>query len=57
MFDALGVELNLRGLFQRIIRSNRFLDAAIAWPSPLDDHHAVKGLLLLANPGQTNREH
>src|SRR5438874_411773 len=57
MLDALGVELDFRGLLQRIIGSYRFFDAAIAWPSPLDNHHAVIGLLLFANPGQTNHEH
>src|SRR6267142_4352609 len=50
VLDALRVQLNLRRFLQRIVRAHRFLNAAIARPSALNDHHAVKGLFLLANP-------
>src|ERR1700687_2031171 len=55
ILDALGVEFDLRRLLQRIVGPHRFLHAAITRPGPLNDHHAVKGLLFLANPCQPNR--
>lgn len=57
VLDALGVELDLRGLLQRIIGPHRFHNTPIAGPRPFDYHDAVKRLLLLPNPGQTNSEH
>lgn len=57
VLDALGVKLDLRGLLQRIVRPHRFHDTPIAGPRPLNHHDAVKRLLLLADPGQTNSEH
>lgn len=49
MFDTLGVKLNLRGLLERVIRPHRFHDSPIAGPRPLNDHDAVKRLLLFPN--------
>jgi len=51
MLNAVGVELDLRGLLQRIVCPYRFHDTPVAGPRPLDDHDAVKRLLLLPNPG------
>src|SRR5260370_41000998 len=55
ILDALRVELELRRLLQRIVRAHRFLHSAVPRPGPLNDHHAVKGLLFLTNPRQPNR--
>src|SRR6266851_3897892 len=55
ILDALRIQLDLRWLLQRIVRAHRFLHAAVPRPGPLDDHHAVIGLLFLANSRQTNR--
>src|ERR1700674_628288 len=55
ILDAFCVELDLRRLLQRIVRAHRFLHAAVPGPGPLNDHHAVKGLLFLPNPCQSNR--
>src|SRR5229473_1921448 len=49
VFDAFRVQLDLRRLLQRIVSAHRFFHAAIARPGALNDNHAVKGLLLLAN--------
>src|SRR5260370_35885515 len=50
ILDALRVELELRRLLQRIVRAHRFFHTPVARSCPLNDHHAVKGLLFLANP-------
>jgi hypothetical protein len=57
MLEPLGVEFDLRGFFQRIIRPYRFDDAPIAGACALDYDNAVEWLLLLSNPGQTNSQH
>src|SRR5208282_75566 len=50
MLDAFGVELDLRGLLQRIVGSHQFNNAPVPWLAAFNHHHAVKRLLLLANP-------
>src|SRR4029077_6945897 len=57
MLDAFGVELNLRGLFQRIVGSHQFNYTPVPWLAAFNHHHAIERFLLLANPGQTNSEH
>jgi hypothetical protein len=51
MLDAFCVQLDLRGLLQGIVRSHCLYHAPVTGPGPLDYHYAVKGLLLLADPG------
>src|SRR5271155_3456518 len=50
MLDAFGVELNLRWLLQRIVGSHQLNNAPVPWLAAFNHHHAVKRLLLLANP-------
>jgi len=52
MLDALVIQLQLRGLFQWIVRPHQFHDAAIARPSLLNHYDAIVRLLLLANARQ-----
>src|ERR1700675_1194648 len=51
MLDAFGVELDLRGLLQRIVRSHQFHNTPVPWLAAFNNHHAIERLLLLANPG------
>src|SRR3989449_3965607 len=57
MLDALRVQLDLRGLFQGIVGSYVFHLAAIAGATLFDDDNAIKRLLLLPNPLQTDHQH
>src|ERR1700730_12163680 len=50
MLDALGVQLDLRRLLQRIVCSHRFDDPSIPRAGALDHHHSIKRFLLLSNP-------
>src|SRR5262249_22830682 len=57
MLYAVCVQLNSSGLLEWVVRTHRIYNAAVARASSLDHHYAVKGLLFLANPRQTNRQH
>jgi hypothetical protein len=50
ILDAFCIQLDLRGLFERIVRAHQFANTAIARPGPFDDYYPIKRLLLLANP-------
>jgi hypothetical protein len=50
MLDAFGVELDLRGLLQRIVGSHQFHNTPVPWLAAFNHYHAVKRFLLLANP-------
>jgi hypothetical protein len=50
ILDAVGIELDFRGLFERIIGSHKFANAAITGPGSFNDYYPVKGPFLLANP-------
>src|SRR5437660_8106963 len=52
---ALGVQLDLRGLLERIIRTDQFHHPPIAGLTALNHHHTIKRFLFLSNPGQSNR--
>ena len=49
MLDTLGIKLNLRGLFERVVSADRLLHTAIAWTRPFDHNDAIERLLLFAN--------
>jgi hypothetical protein len=57
MFQPLGIEFDLRGFFQRIVRPYQVDHAPVTGTSALDYHDAVERLLFLSNPGQTNSQH
>src|ERR1700683_3316972 len=50
-------QLDLGGIFQRIVRPHDFHKAPVARPRLLRHHYPVKRPLLLSNPCQTNRYH
>src|SRR6266404_7863880 len=52
---ALGVQLDLRRLLERIIRTDQFHHTPIAGLTTLNDHHTIKRFFFLSNPGQSNR--
>src|ERR1700737_3524375 len=56
VLDAVGVELDLGGLFERVVGAHQFANAAIARAGALDHDDAIERSLLLANPRQTNRQ-
>src|SRR5271155_3650324 len=49
ILDALRVQLDFRGLFERVVSADEFAGATVTRTGAFDDHHAVKGLLFLAN--------
>src|SRR5580765_544414 len=57
VFHALGVQLNLRGLLEGVVGSDRFHNATVARLAALNHYHAIKRLLFLSEPRQTNRQH
>src|SRR5207253_9787312 len=52
---ALGVQLDLRGLLERIIRTDQFHHTPVAGLTALNDYYTIKRFLFLSNPGQSNR--
>src|SRR3984957_2315860 len=50
MLDAFGVELDLRGLLQRIVGSHQFHNTPVPRLAAFNHHHAVERLLLLCHP-------
>src|SRR5216683_3020205 len=53
ILDAVGIQLDLRGLFQWVVSPDGFTHTPIPGPGPLNDHNAIKRLFLLANSGQS----
>src|SRR5208282_4733547 len=51
VLDSLCVQLHLRGVLERVVRSHNLNEAAVARAAPVNHHHAVERLLLLSNPG------
>src|ERR1700692_732580 len=49
MLDAFGVELDLRGLLQRIVRSHQFHNTSVPWLAAFNNHPAVERLLFFAH--------
>src|ERR1700686_3711049 len=57
VLDALGIELDFRRVFQRIVGSHDLHRSAIAGLTLVEHHNTIKWLLLLAYPSQTNCQH
>jgi hypothetical protein len=55
ILNAIGIQLDLRGLLQWVIGPDCFTHTPVPGPGPLNYHHAVKRFLLFANSGQSNR--
>ena len=50
ILDAFGIQLDLCGLLERIVRPHQFAYTAITRPRSFNDYYTVKRSLLLANP-------
>ena len=55
ILDALAIELDGRRFLLGIVGPNNFHKTAIARPGLFGNHHAIKGMLLLANSGKPYR--
>src|SRR5439155_2737481 len=55
ILHTLGVQLDLRGLLERIIRSHQLHHAPVAGLAALNHYHAIKWFLSLSNPSKANR--
>src|SRR5258708_24964612 len=49
IFDAIGIQLDLRGLFQWVVSPDCFTHTPVPGAGPLNDHYAIIRLLLFAN--------
>src|SRR3984893_18272391 len=57
ILDAVGVQLDFRRGLQRVVRSHDFDSSAVAGFAFIQHHNAVKRVLFLADPSQTDCQH
>src|SRR5262245_39070360 len=57
VFHAFRIKLDFRRLFERVVCSHCFHNAAVTGPGPFHYHDTVERFLLFADSGQSNGEH
>src|ERR1700745_622656 len=55
ILHTLGIQLNLGRLLQWVVGSDQVPHTPFAGLAALNDHHTIKRLLSLSNPGKANR--